>query len=103
MDSWTMPWVFKGEALRVYLDATLPTRALRASGRDQKPLEETTAAVRRKDALNIELYLGLYGFDISKDHDVFDFVVNTEKMPLKKVQSLVLAIAKGWIAYEEKQ
>jgi len=89
MDSWTMPWIYKGNAIRIWLEATLESRAKRISLRDKKKYSETIAKIRKRGTENRKLYKNLYGFDLGNDLKPFDLVVNTSELDQRQVRKLL--------------
>lgn len=101
VDSWTMPWLFKGKALRIWLESTIPTRAKRIAVRNHQPLLEVLEAISEKELQNKKIYQTLYGFDMQQDHHVFDVVINTEHYSQKEVAQLAKVIVKEWMKIEK--
>ena len=89
MDSWTMPWIYRGNAIRIWLEAPLESRAKRISLRDKKKYSGTIAKIRKRDTENRKLYKKLYGFDLGNDLKPFDLVVNTAELDQGQVRKIL--------------
>lgn len=89
MDSWSIPWLTK-KGIKIYLKATAGTRAKRVASRSKVSIKTATKVVRLKDGKTRELYLKHRGFDIKKDHQVFDLVINTNRLSKMEVLNLIL-------------
>lgn len=92
-------WLFNDADLRVWLSASLETRAKRIAQREGKPLQPILEATNRRDEQNWQRYKKLYDVDLN-DHDGFDIIVNTEYLTASQVSSLIVAAAK--LAQENK-
>ncbi len=80
LDSWTMPWLFKGEAFKVWLEVSPDERARRLARRDRISVEEALQALEEKDKETKRIYKGLYGFDLGEDFSPFDLVFDTNEL-----------------------
>ncbi|NWG09182.1 MAG: cytidylate kinase family protein [Nitrososphaerales archaeon] len=89
LDSWTMPWLFKGEAFRVWLKASLEVRAKRAAKRDRMAPKSIMQTIKQKDYRTRSIYKSLYGFDFGDDLSPFDLVLNTDRFDPDEVYELV--------------
>lgn len=79
LDSWTMPWLFKGEAFKIWLKASLDVRAKRTAKRDSIKVKKIIKIIKDKDERTRQIYKSLYGFDFGEDLAPFDLVLNTDK------------------------
>ncbi len=75
--SWSLPWIYRGKAIKIWLNASQEERAKRISKRDGISYEEALELVKIRDRENTELYKKLYGYELGKDLDVFDIIVDT--------------------------
>lgn len=78
-DVWALPWVFREQALCIYLRSSKLTRAMRFQwklGIDS--IETALARIDEKDRLAKEFFLSAYGIDIECDLSPFDIVVDSE-------------------------
>lgn len=88
IDSWALPWLTE-LGLRVHLRAELSTRARRAARRAGISYEQAREAIARKDEETRRLFVRLYGFDIMRDHRVFDFTLDTDELDAEEVLECV--------------
>jgi cytidylate kinase len=93
--SYSMPWLTGPEIVKVWLKASLETRAKRMSSRDKIPYEEALKIVSFRDEENKKLYKSLYGYELGEDLGVFHLVVDTELLPPQTVTSVVVEYVRG--------
>ena len=91
--TWLGPWLIKDATLRVWLDASLETRAKRWAGKQGKDYESAFREIAEKDTATIESTKKVYGFDLSSDHNVFDISINTEKVNIEECISIITVMA----------
>ena len=96
MDSWTMPYLYKGKAFRIWLHASAEVRAKRVCERDQLDFDEVLAKIKSRDAQTKELYQRLYQFSMGEDLGRFDLVVDSDALSQKKVFEKALGAVKKW-------
>jgi len=96
LDSWTMPWLYKEEALRILLTAPYDVRVKRVMIRDKVDLDGAKQIVKAKDAESKLVYLQKYTFDITKDWNVFDLIVNTQYLTKEDEIKLILEYTKKY-------
>lgn len=84
IDSWNLPWL-TNKGIKIYLETEIKTRAKRVAKRSKIEYEKALNIVAMKDEKTKRLFKRIYGFDIKKDHKVFDFIINTNKLTKKKV------------------
>lgn len=93
MTSWVMPWLFKGDSIKIWLNASREERAKRIANRDRIRLEEAEKIVDKRDRENREHYKNLYGYEIDKDLGVFDLIVDTDGIKpdaiMKKIDAYI--------------
>lgn len=85
IDSWSLPWIFNG-GIRIHLKATLNERARRVAKRSRITRSSAKKIVSLKDEKTRQMFKRVYGFDIKKDHDVFDYVIRTDGLTLPEVK-----------------
>lgn len=85
-------WLFDDADLRVWLSASLDTRAKRIASREGKDFGQVRQATSIRDEQNQKRYKATYGVDIN-DHEGFDIIVNTEFLTASQVSSLIVAAA----------
>lgn len=106
-DSWTAPWLAKeASGLRIRLESSLNSRwwkSIVSHGTDSTLTpEEVRKNVNEEDALNRDLFLTKYGFDIYEDLDLFDYILDisdfikaptpeASEVSVSKVQKIISA------------
>lgn len=91
IDTWSLPWL-TDLGFRIKLEAPLPVRARRAARRAGTPYSEALTRIRNKDEDTRNLFLHLYGFDISANTARFDLVLDTSRLhPEEVFQRALLA------------
>ena len=80
LDSWTMPWLLKEEAFKVWLEASADERARRLARRNRISVKEALRALEEKDGKTKEIYKRLYGFDLGENFSPFDLVFDTNEL-----------------------
>lgn len=98
MDSWTMPWLFKGEAVRIFLKAPHEVRMRRVAKRSGVSVRQASRVVRMKDEGTRRMYRRVRGFDMKKNLGVFDIVMNVTSASADEVFRKTLAC----ITYKQK-
>jgi predicted cytidylate kinase len=94
VDSWTMPWLYKEQCLRIYLKCPFSIRMQRIMFRDKLTEEQAKLAVKKKDTDTRKIYLTNYAFDVTKDLEQFDLIVNTQYFDAKGIVLYVLNYVK---------
>ena len=85
-------WIVDAD-LRIWLNASLETRAKRINAREpERPYEQTLYKTMRRDQSNRQRYMRLYGIDID-DHGDFDIIINTEQLTASQVSNLIITAA----------
>jgi cytidylate kinase len=81
--SYTIPWLVKDDSvIKLWLRGSQENRAKRMSNRDNIGFEEAQRIVKLRDQENSNIYYKLYQFRFGEDLTVFDYVLNTDKLPL---------------------
>jgi cytidylate kinase len=92
LDSWTMPWLFKG-GFKIWFEASPAVRAQRLAKRDGISLKKALKAVREKDERTRRIYKDLYGFRLGEDYSPFDLVLDVNQLNAEEVfRTLCLVI-----------
>jgi len=92
LDSWTMPWLYKG-GFKIWLEASPKVRARRLAKRDAISLSEALKSMREKDAKTKMIYKNLYGFDLGEDFSPFDLILDTDNLNADEVfETLCLVV-----------
>ncbi len=84
IDSWSLPWL-TNKGIKIYLRANLEVRAQRVAQRSNINYDRALGIVAMKDKETRKMFKRLYGFDIKKDHQVFDYVVNVNPLSQEEV------------------
>jgi cytidylate kinase len=84
LDSWTMPWLFKG-GFKIWLEASLEKRAQRIANRDKISVEEARKALMNKERETKSIYKKLYGFSLGEDLTPFNFILDTDNLEIEEV------------------
>jgi len=79
VDSWSLPWL-TDRGLKIYLQAGLKVRAQRVAKRSKISYKIAMNIVAMKDEETRKLFRRLYGFDIKKEYNVFDYIINTNNL-----------------------
>ena len=95
LDSWTMPYLYKEKAFRVWLSASAEVRAKRVSKRDNLEYEKVLAKIKERDSQTKSLYETLYNFSMGDNLEVFDLVIDTDNVSQEKVFKKVSDKIKG--------
>jgi len=94
-DSRTMPWLFKGEAFKIWLKASERTRAKRIASRDGRNDEEIIEGMRSRYESDKEIYKKLYDFDLGEDFSPFQLVIDADELTADQVSNIaIMAIKK---------
>ena len=81
--SYTLPWLVNEESvIKLWLRGSPENRAKRMANRDDINLAEAKKIVSLRDEENKKIYHNLYGFSFGEDLTVFDYVLNTDRLPL---------------------
>ena len=84
--SYTLPWLVRDDKLiKLWLRGSQENRAKRMANRDGIGFAEAKRIVRLRDEENKRIYYKLYKFRFGEDLTVFDYVLNTDKLPLESL------------------
>ena len=89
MDSWTMGYL-SSKGFKIWLNASIETRAKRIALRNKQDFSEVLKAIKLKEEKTTEIYKKIYGFTLGENLEKFDLVIDTEKIPEKKVREIAL-------------
>jgi len=84
LDSWTMPWLFKG-GFKIWLEASAKKRVRRIAERDRMSFKATFEALKNKESETKAIYKKMYGFSLGEDFEPFDFVLDTDNLDRDQV------------------
>lgn len=101
LDSWTLPYLVKEnpKIIKIWLDATEKERAKRLALRDKVTYTHAYKLLKEKDKFSKEHFQKLYGFNLGKDKQVFDLVINTTPLSIKEVEKKTLDFLKKKIKW----
>ena len=81
--SYTLPWLVKEESvIKLWLRGSTENRARRMANRDSISFAEAKKIITIRDDENKKIYRRLYGFSFGEDLTVFDYMLNTDRLPL---------------------
>jgi cytidylate kinase len=81
--SYTLPWLVKEDfVIKIWLRGSSENRAKRMANRDDIGFAEAKKIIALRDEENKKIYYKLYGFRFGEDLTVFDYVLNTDRLPL---------------------
>ncbi|MDE1856540.1 MAG: cytidylate kinase family protein [Candidatus Micrarchaeota archaeon] len=89
---WLGPWLIEDATLRVWLNAPIDERAKRRAKDMKITIKEAKEMIEEKDRQNIRLFKEIQGVDIT-DHSIFDMELNTSKLSLSQMVSLISMLA----------
>ena len=76
LDSWTMPWLLKEGAFKVWLEVSPDERARRLARRNRISVEEARRVLEVKDGETRGIFKRLYGFGLGADFSPFDLILD---------------------------
>jgi CMP/dCMP kinase len=83
-------WLVRDAQLKVYLHASSEVRAERIRTREGGGAQDVLSFTKRRDQLDRERYLSLYGIDNDR-YDFADLVINTERMNPERIADVIAA------------
>jgi cytidylate kinase len=96
--SYTLPWLVKEESvIKLWLRGSTENRARRMANRDGISLAEAKKIITLRDDENKKIYRSLYGLRFGEDLTVFDYMLNTDKLPLDPLIEISKLIVKRQI------
>jgi cytidylate kinase len=106
--SYTLPWLVKDEesanvptVIKLWLRGSQENRAKRMANRDSISYSEAKKIVSLRDEENSRIYFKLYEFHFGKDLAVFDYVLNTDKLPLDSLIEVSKLIVRRQIGHAD--
>jgi cytidylate kinase len=79
-DGWLMPWLYKGKAIRIWLQASEDARIKRIVVRDGLPYKKVKPFIQHRARISYGIYERLYHVKLGEDLSPFDLVLNNEGM-----------------------
>jgi len=96
--SYTLPWLVKEDSvIKIWLRGSTDNRARRMANRDSIGFSKAKKIVALRDGENKKIYYKLYGFNFGEDLTVFDYVLNTDRLPLDSLIEISKLIVKRQI------
>jgi CMP/dCMP kinase len=89
-------WLVRDAELKVYLHASSEVRAERIRKREGGIPAEVLAFTKKRDGLDRERYLSIYGIDNDR-FDFADLVINTERMSPERIVDVIEAAVGGTV------
>lgn len=84
--SYTLPWLVNDDSVvKLWLRGSQENRARRMANRDKISYAAARRIVKLRDEENGKIYFKLYKFRFGQDLTVFDYVLNTDKLPLESL------------------
>jgi CMP/dCMP kinase len=81
--SYTLPWLVNDSSvIKFWLRGSPENRAKRMANRDDIGFAEAKKIIQLRDGENQRIYYRLYDFKFGEDLAVFDYVLNTDRLPL---------------------
>jgi cytidylate kinase len=102
LDSWTMPYLYKGNALRIWLNASPETRAKRVASRDNLDYKVVLNKIIERDNDTKALYQRLYNFRMGENQNLFDLIINTDNLTQEEVFKKTMAFVRKWFDGKSK-
>ncbi|HLE07016.1 MAG TPA: cytidylate kinase family protein [archaeon] len=94
LSSWTMPWLYRGRAIKLWITASEKTRAARMVSRDKISFSSAVTKIKKRDKQNYLLYKKTYGIEFGKDLKPFDIILHTDNLPAEKVFEFAVRMIK---------
>jgi cytidylate kinase len=96
--SYTLPWLVKEESvIKIWLRGSTENRARRMANRDGISFAEAKKIITIRDDENKKIYRKLYGLRFGEDLTVFDYMLNTDRLPLEPLIEISKLIVKRQI------
>ena len=96
--SYTLPWLVKQDSvIKIWLRGSPENRAKRMAIRDDIGFSAAKRIIALRDEENKKIYYKLYGFRFGEDLAVFDYVLNTDRLPLASLIEISKLIVKRHI------
>lgn len=84
--SYTLPWLVDSDSvIKFWLKGSADNRAKRMANRDRIGFAEAKRITKLRDEENTRIYKRLYKFNFGEDLTVFDYVLNTDRLPLESL------------------
>jgi len=93
VDSWVIPWLFKGRSLNVWITADKKVRAKRMASRSKISVSRALRILAKRDRESAAIYRRIYGIRIGEDFRPFHLIVDTTRMKPEQVVDIVAGVA----------
>ena len=84
VDSRLMPWLYKKPSVKIWISASMKTRARRTAHRDKISVYKAMKALKERSAVDRKIYKKLYKINYEKDLKPFDLILKTDKLTKKQ-------------------
>jgi cytidylate kinase len=101
LDSWTMPWLVRN-GFKIWLEASARKRAERIERRDGMTKKEALRALRNKEKQTKVIYERIYGFELGKDFETFNLILDTDSLEAEEVFETLCAVLDNVLFHDNK-
>ncbi|MCS7129490.1 MAG: cytidylate kinase family protein [Candidatus Caldarchaeum sp.] len=96
VDSWVMPWLYKGRSFKVWLTADKKMRAQRMAMRTRMTTKKAMRLLNKRDSESSKIYRKLYGIRMGEDFEPFHLIVDTSRLEPRQVVEIIENVAKHY-------
>ncbi|MBI4015486.1 MAG: AAA family ATPase [Candidatus Aenigmarchaeota archaeon] len=97
MSSWTMPWLFHGKAIKLWVTASDLVRAQRMVKRDKTSIASAVKKLKARDEKNYAIYKKIYGIAFGRDLKPFDIILHTDNLSPDPVFHYAVIMIDNWL------
>lgn len=90
-DARLMPWMFKGKAVRIWMESSIHETARRVAERDHLAISVAKKAIVERFASDQKMFKKLYGIPYGTEFKCFDLILNTEFFTKQETYKMVRA------------
>jgi len=94
VDSWVMPWLYSGRALKVWMKADKRVRAERMAGRSGIKVSQALRLLTYRDRESARIYSKLYRIKIGEDLSPFHLIIDTSNLTPEQAADAIAGVAK---------
>ena len=102
VDSWTIPWLFKG-GFKIWLEASPEVRAKRLAKRDNINFTQALQILKEKDEKSKNIYRKIYGFNFGEDLSPFDLVLDVNLLNIDEVFDAICLVIDNSLLNSKKR
>lgn len=95
-DSWTLPWLFRGKAFRIWVKCSLKERAERVAERDSITAKKALEKIKEKDKKTALIYKKIYGFEAGRDFKPFNLVIDSSGLRAEQTFGKARKAIENW-------